>query len=240
MLKGLSILELGRLRLSLGYGTHKKGRPLSPVEVAVLLRRACDSGHTLEECAREIRIHQTGLARFLRILDLPEDLRHLVGWGSGRDMVGFSCAAELARIGGANNQRLVANAVLENGLNSKEVRQVAQLVTRSGRSVDVCLEEVLGMRTTVERRYIFVGAIVDGAIGAILDQYSQRERDVILAGGMERIGLRGATGRLGVKNFTLFGDERFDTSMKEIGKEDIEARLLSSIAETLKNAEPGR
>ena len=101
MLKGLNALELGRLRISLGYGTHKKGRPLSPIEVGALLRRACDAGQSLSECARVIRIHESGLARFLRVLELPADLQHLVGWGGSGDMIGFSCAAELVRIGGA-------------------------------------------------------------------------------------------------------------------------------------------
>ena len=235
MLRGLSALELGRLRISLGYGTHKKGRPLSPVEVATLLRRACDSGHTLSECAREIRIHETGLARFRRILDLPEDLQHLVGWGSGRDAIGFSCAAELCRIGGADNQRTVGNAVLESGLNSKEVRQVAQLVARSGRSVDVCLKEVIGMRPSIERRYVFVGAIPNEDVRARLDACSQRERDTILAAGMKRIGLEAGSGRLGSGNFTLVGDERFEESMVNVGKERIEARLCAHIAESLRN-----
>ena len=240
MLTGLNALELGRLRVSLGYGTHKKGRPLSPTEVAALLRRACDAGHTLAECARVIRIHETGLARFLRLLDLPEDLQHLVGWGSGRDMIGFSCAAELVRIGGTDNQRIVANAVLENGLNSKEVRQVVQLVARSGRSVDVCLKEVVGMRPSIERRYVFIGCIVDEDVQAVLSERSQRERDAILAAGMERVCVLGAAGRLGTKIFTLVGDERFDASMRDVGKEHIEARLRSFIAETLENAKPRR
>ena len=237
MLAGLSALELGRLRISLGYGTHKKGRPLSPIEVATLLRRACDAGHTLGECAREIRIHETGLARFLRILELPEDLQHLVGWGSGRDMVGFSCAAELVRIGGADNQRIVTNAILENGFNSKEVRQVAQLVARSGRSVDVCLKEVLGMRPTIEKRYVFIGSIADDDVQATLNDCSQRERDAVLAAGMEHISLVAGSGRLGSRIFTLVGDERFEAAMREVGKEHIEARLRIYIAENLGNGE---
>lgn len=236
MLRGLNALELGRLRISLGYGTHKRGRPLSPIEVATLLRRACDAGNTLGECAREIRIHETGLARFLRILDLPEDLQHLISWGSGRDAIGFSCAAELGRVGGAENQRVVANAVLESGLNSKEVRQVAQLVARSGRSVDVCLKEVLGMRPTIERRYVFIGSIADGNVQAALDGCTQRERDTILAAGMERVGLTGGAGRLGSRIFTLVGDEQFEASMTNVGKEKIEAKLCAYITEGLLNA----
>ena len=44
MLAGLSALELGYLRMSAGYGTHKKGRPLSPVEVGKLIRQIKKSG----------------------------------------------------------------------------------------------------------------------------------------------------------------------------------------------------
>jgi len=39
MLADLTALELGYLRMSVGYGTHKKGRPLSPVEVGKLIQR---------------------------------------------------------------------------------------------------------------------------------------------------------------------------------------------------------
>ena len=240
MLTAITALELGRLRVSLGYGTHKKGRPLSPMEVAALLRRACDGGHTLAECASVIRIHETGLARFLRVLDLPEDLQHLVDWGRPKDMIGFSSATEVVRVTGGDNQRVIAGAVLEHRLSSREVRQVAQLIARSGRSVGVCLREVLGMRPKIERRYIFIGSIADEGIRAALNERSQRERDAILALGMGRIGLVGGAGRLGVKSFTLVGNERFGASMTEVGRDRIEGRLLSRIAEALENAEASR
>ncbi len=229
-LKGLSTLELGRLRVSLGYGTHKKGRPLSPVEVGTLLRRACDGGHTLAECAEVIRIDGTGLARFLRILELPEELRHLVDWGGGSEAIGFSCAAELVRVGGEENQRVVGKAVLEHGLSSKEVRQVGQLVRRSGRSVDVCLREVLGMRPRVEKRYVFIGSVSDKCVQEALKGRPQRVRDAILAAGVVDVGLRNAAGRLGTGTFTLVGDEGFEASMKEVGKGVVEQRLRAFIA----------
>ena len=61
MLAGLSALELGRLRMSVGYGTHKKGRPLSPIEVGTLLRNARNSGVSLKECADKINLDETGI-----------------------------------------------------------------------------------------------------------------------------------------------------------------------------------
>ena len=140
-------------------------------------------------------------------------------------------------MGARDSQRAVGKAVLEHGLSKVEVRQVAQLIARSGRSAAVCVKEVLGMRPKVEKRYVFVGSVVDDGVLKILGRCSQRERDGVLAAGMKAIGLVGAAGRLGVKMFTLVGDEGFNASMKEVGKEGIEPRLRAYIAETLENGE---
>ena len=222
--------------MSVGYGKHQKGRLLSPVEVGELLQRACNAGSSLDECAKEIRIDATGLKRFMRILSLPDDLRHLISWGNPRDAVGFSSAAELARIPGADDQRTVAKAILANGLNSKEVRQVTQLRERSGRPVSECVEEVIGMRPTVDRRYVFIGAIVDQAMQDVLASLPQRERDAMLAAGVEKIGLKGASGRLGPRFFTLIGDESFGASMEEVGKQGVETQLRVYLTECVKGA----
>lgn len=231
----LSPLELGRLRLSVGYGTHKKGRPLSPVEVGLLFRRLRDSGLSLEQCAKTARLDGTGIGRFLRVVELPQNIQHLVDWGSTNGTIGFSCAVELARFRSAEDQNAVADSILENGLDSKEVRQVAQLRIRSQRPVEKCICEVLGMRPTVERRYIFIGSIVDGDVEKKLGELTQRERDSVLMTGIDLLDLRAASGRLGRRFFTLTGGERFNSSMKTIGKDDIETRLRVHVEETLRD-----
>ena len=147
MLGNLNNHELGRLRMSIGYGTHKKGRPLSPIEVGLLLRRARNSGISLEECARKINLSGTShINRFLRILDLPEEIRHLVSWGNGKGVIGFSASFELTNIVDEADQCIVARSILEDRLNSKEVRQVAQLRKRSKKPINDCLNEILNMR----------------------------------------------------------------------------------------------
>lgn len=239
ILIGLSALELGRLRMSVGYGTHKKGRPLSPIEVGSLLQKARSEGVSLEECARAVQLDGTGhIGRFLRVLDLPEDIRHLVDWGSGRKFVGFTSAVELAKLEAADDQRAVAEAVLADGLSSKEVRQVVQLRKRSGREIRECVDEVLDMRPKVERRYVFVGSVSAEEV-ELLGRITQAVRDTILASGIEELGLRNATGRLGPKFFTLVGDEHFDASMRQVGKENIEARLRTHIREAVENGTAG-
>lgn len=233
MLEGLSALELGRLRMSVGYGTHKKGRPLSPVEVGLLLRKARDAGVSLEDCAKAIRLDGTGhIGRFLHILDLPDDLLHLIDWGAGRSFVGFTAAVELAKVQDAGEQHVIAQAILSDGLNSKEIRQVAQLRKRSGRTIASCIDEVLGMRPIVERRYVFVGSVAEESVSE-LGRFTQASRDSLLESGIEKLGLYGATGRLGPRFFTLVGNEHFNTSMRNIGKENIEGLLRTHIAETV-------
>ena len=202
-----------------------------------MLRKARREGMSLRECAKVVQIDGTGIGRFLRILELPHDLRHLVDWGTGKHFIGFTSAVELARFRDAGDQRAVADAILSNNLNSKEVRQVAQLRERSGRSVDVCLKEVLGMRPVIDKRYVFIGLTSPKNIDG-LARITQADRDSVLASGLERLGLRSATGRLGLRFFTLVGDKRFSESMRDIGKENIEARLRVHISEALENAVP--
>ena len=240
MLAGLTPLELGRLRVSVGYGTHKKGRPLSPVEVGTLLRKARMEGVSLDECAKAIQLDGTGhIGRFLRILSLPDDIRHLIDWGIGRDFIGFTSAVELTKLNNASDQRTLANAILSENINSKEVRQISQLRKRSGRSIESCVKEVINMRPKIERRYVFVGSVASENAD-VLGQLTQNARDAILASGIEILGLRAVTGRLGSRFFTLVGNEDFDISMHEVGKENIEARLRFHISESLENVGSNR
>ncbi len=238
MLAGLSALELGRLRMSVGYGSHRKGRPLSPVEVGALVRKALCEGASLADCARAMQLDGTGhIGRFVRILRLPDDVRHMVEWGAGRDFVGFTAAVELAKLGAAEDQRAVARAILAEGLSSREVRQVAQLRRRSGRAVEACVAEVVGMRPRVERRYVFVGSVAEEDVGA-LGARTQAVRDGILAGGIEDMGLRGVKGRLGARFFTLVGREPFDAEIGAVGEMGLEGRLRYHISEAVKDAGP--
>lgn len=238
MLPGLNGLEIGRLRMSVGYGTHKKGRPLSPVEVGKLLRQAQDAGASLEGCAKCLKLSGTSqLSRFLRIFDLPPDLRHLVSWGRSADSIGFTTAVELVRVTDPDDQRAIATAVLEQGLKTDEVRQVAQIRRRSKKPIQKCLTEVLGMRPTVERRYLFIGAVGDGDLEAALAEMTQAERNVLLNSGLEALGLTGASGRLGEQLFTLVGDEHLNSRLRGEGRTAIEARLRAHIAKKVGNVQ---
>ena len=230
MLPGLSDLEIGRLQMSVGYGGHKRGRPLSPVEVGRLLQRAQSAGASLQDCAESLKLSKDQVNWFLRVLVLPVDLRHLVEFGGSADSkIGFTTAVQLARVSDRDNQRTVATAILEQRLQTDEVRQVIQLHKRSARTIEECLNDVIAMRPKVERHYVFIGAVGDEKVEAILAKMAQSKRDALLRFGIDALNLKGTSGRLGEKLFTLVGDERLNGTITSQGKETIEACLRASI-----------
>ena len=234
MIAGLSPLDLGRLRMSVGYATHKKGRPFSPVEVAKILFDAHEEGASWEECASAVHLKGTSqVRRFQKIRDLPEDLQHLVDWGESKDSISFSSAVELTRFRDLDDQRIVANSILTDGLGKKEVQQIAQLHIRSGRTIVQCIAEILGMRPIIERRYIFIGSIIDSATLQKLSELTQSQQNSLLKQGVDHLNLKGASGRLRERFFTLVGDEKFNDSMTRIGKDRLEEQLRSYISKVV-------
>ena len=211
---------------------------MSPVEVGALFRKARMHGVSLADCAEAVQLHVTSILRFLRILDLPPDLQHLIDWGSGKDFVGFSAAVETTKLKDTEDQRALAAAILASSLNSKEVRQVTQLRQRSGRSIEKCVREVLQMRPTIVKRYVFVGSVSPENMEE-LSALRQSVRDSTLVAGIKKIGLESVTGRLGVRFFTLVGDERFNSFVREVGTETLEAQLRIHISHAVTDATLG-
>lgn len=230
---GLTDSEVGLLRMSVGYGRRQSGRPLSPTEVGLLLKRAVEHGASRRECSEKVDLSATNIGRFLRLTSLPFAVQGWIDWGAPKDFVGFSSAAELARLPDDSDQRTVAEAVLSQRLTSKEVRQVVQLRTRSLRPIAKCVQEIVGMRTVVERRYVFMGAVIDEDVVAALSRLSQLERNLLLSDCLTTVGLEGASGRLGPKIFTLVGGGDFGQSMEQLGKESIEHHVRSHIRRSI-------
>ena len=227
MLAGLDALELGRLRLSVGYGTHKKGRPYSPVEVGLRIGRARAAGDSVEVCARELRLDESGIGRFLSLQGLPDDIRHLVDWGSGKGVVSFSCATEIVRIKDCEDQRTVANAVLAHRLTSKEVRQVVQLLKRSAQSAEHAVEEVIDMRPIVVKRFVYLGTVRGDSLIRSLKGKTQRERDAVLESAIAALNLNAVSGRLGLRQFALVGDDRLGQVLADMEGDELEERLCA-------------
>jgi hypothetical protein len=227
--KGLSPDELKSLLLSVG--SHHKERMLSPVEVGLLIGKATSAGETRQSIAEQLQIGGTQVSEFLRLTDLTTEVRDLADWG-GRtgSTIAFSSLAQLARLS-AEDQMAAAMAILENMLTWKEVVQLVQLRSRSGRSISDCVEAVLKMRPTVERRHVYLGRIESGPLRSQLVRRSQRERDELLASVIEKI-LAGRSievaGRLGAEIFSL--SSRADVpSQLGVTADELEAHIVREL-----------
>lgn len=229
MLVGLTPLEFGRLKLSVGYGTHKSNRPLAPGQVASLLRRACSNGASLADCAEALGMHQTNVRRLMRVLELAEDLRTLVTWGRVDGSIGFSSAVELTKLADPCDQKIAAESILKSRLDGKEVRQIAQIRNRSGRTIESCIEEVISMRPVIERRFVLIGTTGSEAISAALGKLPEERRNVILNTVIKELGWSGTTGHLGDRMFTLVGGPDFRQILARSGREVIESRIQKAI-----------
>ena len=236
---GLNAEELALLRMSVGYGRQQSRRPLSPVEVGEHLARLRRSGDSRGECGRIVGIDSSGVGRFLKLLELPTDVQSLVDWGSRTDFLSFSAAVELGRVNDSESQRALTSAILKEGLSSKEVSQVVQLITRSGAEVRDAVEEILGMRPIVVRRFLFIGSVGESGLATQLGHLRQAERDALLGKSLEHLGLSGASGRLGTRAFTLVGGEEFGESLTRLGSDRVEVLLRDHLQESVDDA-PGR
>lgn len=220
-----------RQGLLLSVGTHRGRRSLSPVEVASLFAKITAAGGSLSDCARAARLEGTTIvARFLRLLKLPESVRHLIDWGSSPGMIGFSAGAELARLDDVAEEEEVVRGVLTYCLSGSEVRQIVQLKKRSNRPVRNCLNEVVGMRPRVEKRYVYVGAVTNPALTGSLGSMTQRQRDDFLASATKGVlAVKSlAVARLAPDRFTLVGGTEFGEAMNQ-KKDSLEREINDAL-----------
>lgn len=228
-MQGISLDEQRSLLLSVG--THRANRVLSPLEVAVLLKKAVDAGTTRKQCADALNVGLTQISTFLKLLDLVPDIQHLADWrGSANATVPFSSMAEVARLEG-KDQEQAAHGILRYGLNWKEVVQLVQIVARSGRPVSECVKTVLALRPEIQIRHLFLGEISSEDLQNFLKKRSQQERDTlfdrVLGSFLGKTGL--IDGRLNYANFTIVSSQDLP-GLLGVGADDLEAEINEMLA----------
>ena len=228
------LLPQERQRLLLSVGTHRGKRSLSPVEVANLFAKILASGGSLSDCAHAARLEGTTIvSRFLRLLKLPESVRHLIDWGSNAGMISFSTGSELARLDDEIQKEEVVQGVLAYRLSGSEVREVVQMTMRSKRSVEECLKEVVEKRPRIEKRYVYVGAVTNSSLKKLLESMIQQQRDELLSSAIKRVLTAEdlAVTRLGPDRFTLVGGEGFGKAMSQV-KDSLEQEVNDALHES--------
>jgi hypothetical protein len=98
-----------------------------------------------------------------------------------------------------------------------------------------CIDESIGMRPTVERRYVFVGAVTDPEQVNELQALSQRERNERIAAALRLLGLQSVSGTLGNEIFTLVGDELSSRELSGLAAESLEEQIVSALRQVRAN-----
>lgn len=227
-------MEMGRLRMSVGHGGNKRGRPMSPIEVAVALTSMKVEDGSAESVGEAVGLSESNVGRFLKLLGLPVKIQHQIDWGSGGAFIGFSAAVALSRLTNHRDQSVLANEILASSLTSKEVPQIIQLRKRSGKSIEDCVKEIKGMRTIVEKRFVLIGAVSEELKSnkRFLD-LSSSQRNELLRRALELSDLISVHGRLGRDFFTLVGARELMEDTKKLGPERMERFIRAGLLEEL-------
>lgn len=219
-------------KLLLSVGSHRVVRSLTPVEVAEAVQASLDAGSTLQEIAEFLHLEGTSvLTKFVRLLRLPPDVRHLVDWGKSESTIGFTAASEVARLDDPDGQMQLCRAGLQHQLGSAEMKQILQLHRRSGQSIEDCVAEILRLRPRIERINVFIGAVTSPEVRQRLAAISQSDRDTAMRTALKNAfpGLGNFGCRLGTQKFTVTGDEGVSTELVQGGK-DFEAAINIALA----------
>lgn len=218
-------------RLILSVGSHRKDRPLSPLEVADSFQLMMRHGATLRDCAGAVHLDGTTMvSRFLRLLQLDRDVAYAVDWGQSRATMGFTTAADLSRIKDAGVQRVLYRQILTRGLTSSEVKQVIQVHKQTGFAIPECVDQIAALRPEVDVRHVIIGSIIDPDITRQLKKIDQKARDAVMTRSMASI-LSGTTefdARLTPDKFTIAGDALFFKMFQGLGDE-FEAEITKAI-----------
>jgi hypothetical protein len=222
-------------KLLLSVGSHKASRPLSPAEVAEAVQASLDAGSTLQEIAEFLHLEDTSvLTKFVRLLRLSPEVRHLVDWGKSESTIGFTAASEVARLDKPVEQMQLCQAGLQQQLGSSEMKQILQLHRRSGQSIEDCVAEILRLRPRVQRVHVFLGAVTSPELRKRLSAISQADRDTAMRSAVKsafpRLTRFGC--RLGSERFTVTGDDGVSTELAQGGK-DFEAAINDALAEAV-------
>jgi hypothetical protein len=229
MLPGLTPKEAQDLILSVG--THHGQRRLSPVEVAQLFQKAIAAGATLPECARFVHLKSaTMVSRFLRLLKLDPSIQHVVGWGQTGATVSFAASWPLGELS-SDEQQSAAREIMANQLRTPEVVQLIQLWKRTRQPISRCVADVLGLRPTITRKHVLLGAVTDDSVKAALSSRVQSQRDELFARTLHELygPLTGVSARLGTDRFTIVTGDKNAAVINDPGKQSFETLINDSL-----------
>jgi hypothetical protein len=196
------------------------------------LQAVLDAGTRAKDVAAALHLDGTTMIqRFVRLLSLSPDVQHLIDWGQTGATIAFTAASELSRLKSGDDQAAAATAALENELTSGEVKSLVQLKLRSRKPLQECVDEIVRLRPTIQRRHVLVGAVTSPELRTRLETLTQLQRDEAFRKALtaQFPGLGQAASRLGADRYTITGDEGvFERLTKDAAR--FESAITKAIA----------
>jgi len=214
------------LILSVGvWGSKMKGeRPLAPIEVAHRIQRMVDeNSETLHETARRLGLGRnrnddpygredvSQLKCFLNLLKLSPRSSLVLGFGrSDPDKIPFSTGAEIAKLESHDEQDMVIQSVLENGLRKEDAQRIVRYrKAHPDSTIEECIEKILGVKS-IQNVSSVICCTLDGSFSDRIMQIKDSLAVMLAA----RLG--GTVSKVKVKGkiIMIFMDDRAFTTLK--------------------------
>ena len=180
--------------LLLSVGTRKKWRALDPITAAKTIELVCKSS-SQAEVARKLSVSQETIRVFRRLLTLPESVQKLIK----ARKIGIDTGYRLSLMKSKDEQEILARAIVDKQLTSKEVRGMIQSLKKRNPHMPIskCIELAIKYRPIVEEEHLVVtgiqrdtldalkkrsetsGILVDDLIKRILAETMQSAMDII-------------------------------------------------------------
>lgn len=222
-----------RINLIFSVGTHRKERPITPIAVAELIRKAL-ARQSLEQIADDLQLKSVGmLNKFLSLNQLPAEVTPLVGWGGSKNILPFSSAVQISRLAEPNLTRRLCEAALQHKFTKDEVQAVVQRVLRSSKTtLDEAIEEILRLRPQVERQFVYMGFLDSGIVQELGDDEVRKRLRKSLAGKFGAKGLKSVSVKDGKFLFILSeGGMQRAKDPEELSPERLEAFVATLVQE---------
>jgi DNA-binding transcriptional MerR regulator len=212
-------IEKIQQNLILSVGIHRKKRILTPIEVAEGIKVLRDHKMSTKDIRELLMLESDSMIlKFERLLELSPEIQHLIDWGQSSSAIAFTSASEIAKMKDFQEQKLIADNIIKEKLTKTEVIQIIQAKKRSDNTLSTCIEDAIKLRPQIDRKFVYIGAIINKDLLPILSQKSQLERDRLLEGALTSNIPQTVQweGRLGKDRFTLVGSEDFEALIKKM------------------------
>lgn len=164
------ILSIGELNI----------RKITPIEAALLIEKAINSGMTRKEIAEKCLLKGPSMiGKLFKLLKTQKKYWHLIDWGSENPVISMT-TAEIISSYDYDVQDKLFEAVIKFNFNKDEVSYIGQRIKRSGLSVEECIIEGKKKRLGPDvLSYIIIGTFNKQSQN-VLNNLTQYRRDELL------------------------------------------------------------